>query len=773
MKKIRLAFAIILAAALLCIVFVCVACNGNDIAELRVENAKINFMKGDEFEKGENFKVFADYKDGTSVDVTDETEIRMESGMDMNVVGDYQITVIYGEKRVIYTVYVNDSDDILRKIELDSSNVKKQYQLGDEISFDGLVLNLTYENSHGVVFSSSTTSLSGFTVSVNGQDGSSIDKVFTSLGSFTVSVAQGSVKSSYDVTVDGVNISTVQGALTVGGYFKYKALSGSIISHGARGADDNSGDTSDNTVNPSTEPYVIGKYEYIFGKNYTYFKETSNPPLMEYHCSLIDNDFFVTHLQDGIIKTSNINNSAMMNGAPFILWYSSEVVYGAESALNNLYSNALQCSNKDLVETVDEAKRKYSFEFSGLKFRDRNSDYYETKVTFTLGEDYVINSLTIDQYYYENNSGLAEQEGYSPTFITDEVTGITTPNGAFTYRTIINAVQTSGERTLENPYNRDMFKVSSYSVSYNDKQLDDSSVVELNSGNTYVFKISDVKPSTANLAVDQLYFDFEGNTGVSDTWLNNEHFTIIRSDSEIRFSARHGGTWVIVLKTANTTKKLTVKIIGEAPEDMMPKLYNSTSKSFYDGNEKTLSIGGETYFYGAVDRYANSAQTAAVTSENSEFASITAATVNGIDCWKFSATQAGTYQITVVSDVASLTSCIFMFTVSETADYGELLSGTYTTKDQVGNVYRVTFNMTEGENLSGTVAVTRTPTDENDNLLTNQAVSQTLNVYVDGLSIIVENKEPYTVWVEFSVDADNNLVLIDQRGGDYILARPE
>lgn len=766
-KTIRLVCTIIAAVAMLCAAFALVACGDSDVTDLRVENAKISFMCGDEFETGENFTVYALYKDGTKVDVTKDVTVRQESGMDMNVAGDYQITVIYGEKRTIYTVYVNDREDVVRRIETDASAAKTQYKLGEAFSTDGLVLNLVYENSHGVTFPATTTSLAGFDVTVANSNGVEIDDVFTALGSFTVTVSKGNVKGSFDVTVEGVDISSVPAALAVGTYYGNTVASGRAHIQGAR-----MNYNEEYGAQPG-EPFTSAVYEYSFGNNYTYFSNTHDNPTTEYHCSIDEAGLFVTYKENGVIKTSNMNNAAMMNGSPYILWYNSSIEYGIENALNNLYSHALRCTNGDLDKSLfaDEATRSYGFAFSGLEFRDNSGDYYETSVEFTLGEDYAIASVSIMQDYYENNSSLAGQEGYVPMFTTDPATGKTTPGAKYSYRTIITVTQTTGERTAENEYDRNMFKVSSYTLSYNGAALADGAVLECSAGNTYILEISNVLPATANLAVDIMQFDYEGNLQAPDFWLSNEHFTIVRDNTRISLSARHGGTWTLLFTTAQTTRRLTVHITGEPPEDMQPKLYNNVSGAFYDGAEKTVGLGGAVYFYGAVDRYADSAQTATIDSDNAAHATVTAATLNGVDCWKFTATQAGTYQITVVSDSMALVRCTFVFTVSEVADFSTLLSGTYTVQDQVGNIYTVAFTQNSADPLGGTVLVTCTPTDDSNDPITEEATQQTLSFYVDGMQIVVTHGASDTIWVEFDVDQNNNLVLIDKRETHYVLSR--
>ncbi|MBD5131233.1 MAG: hypothetical protein HDT28_01370 [Clostridiales bacterium] len=795
-KSIKYILLITVATLLFCAVFGLVACGGDqsNITALRIENPKINFMCGDEFETGDEFKVYAEYKDGSVADVTDKITINQESGMDMSVAGDYQITVIFEGKREIYTVYVNDSDDILRKIELDTAAVKTQYRLGDEVSLDGLALDLTYENSRGAMFVVQTTSTDGLDVAIVGENGTVIDKVFTALGKFTVTVSLGNVKASFDMTVEDVNISTVQSALAVGGYFSRNVASGEIWMQGAHPfyAKVKGSDGKEKELLPPHTPVTTYKYDYTFGNSYTYFKERSYTfeadgnetteylgdvakevelsPIAEYHCSNDSKGFFVTQLNDEVIVTSNRNDPSMMSGAPVFLWYNSQTEYGAENMLNNLYNHALKCSNNDLKETVDEAQKTYTFTFSGLEQRDRVSDYYKTTVTFKLGDSYEIAYAFVTQDYYENNSSLAEQDGYVPTFTTD-ASGKTTPTGDYSYSTMITVSQTTGERTETNGYDRDMFKIKSYKLMYQGKELAENAEIECNVGNIYMIQITDVLPTTANMTIDMMMFDYEGNYGGADVWISNEHFTLLRSDNAISISAKHGGTWTIIIKTENTERRLVLNITGSAPQkEMQPKLLNNVSGTFYDGNEKTVSIGGEIYFYGAVEQYANPAQTATINSDNAEYATVTKAKIGGVDCWKFTATREGEYQVTVVSDVATLVRCIFTFTVGE-IDFEELLSGTYTAQDRVGDIYTVTFTPNGNEVIGGTVSITRTPTDENDDPITDQTVMQTFTFSVEGLNVVVPHVSGDVIWVEFAIDENNNLVLIDQRDNRYVLTR--
>ncbi|MCI8458699.1 MAG: hypothetical protein HFE46_03405 [Clostridia bacterium] len=769
-KTLRFGIGILLVAALLCAAFSMAACDSDTgLLRLRVENARISFMRGDTFETGEEFAVYAEYKDGTEKNVTAEAAVRQESGMDMNVPGDYQITVSYGGKKVVYTVYVNDAEDVLRKIELDTSAVKKSYQLGDSVSFDGLVLKLTYENAQNALFTVTSTSLKNFSVQLQSADGTVTDEVFAALGAYTVTISQGDVKASYAVTVDGINISTVQGALAVGGFYRDRVASGETQVQNAMPA------ISDGT------PYEAYRYTYMFGNNYTKFEEWHESPQKTFHCSKDDEGVFIVYMENGVIKTNNATHPDMINGVPFHLWYYKDSEYGIEAALDNLYAHAKACSNNDLKETADESTRAYSFAFSGLVFGSRDSDYYETQVKFTLGEDYNIESVQYTQTYYENNYALEGQmEGWVPMFTTDPATGITTPGKRFSQRVIVSVTQTAGERTAENEYDRDMFRIKSYDLVFNGQTLEDNATIECNVATPqYAVQIANIQPATAGFAQDTMYFDYEGSYlgGRKETLLSNEHFTVYRDDTtnSIRITVYHGGTWTLLFRTYNTERKLTISVTGNAPTQMTGHIYNSASKLFYASSSQTVAKGGNVYFYGKVNDFSDARQTAQLTDTDgdAETVMIGQTEIDGVRCFTFSATANGVYTVTVTSDAANSVSCVFTFTVNDLPVFDDLLNGAYTATDSMGNIYDLVFTFAGGAQGEGSVQVTKTPTHENGTPIEEQAVRETLSFTVDGGLIEVTPPQNDQLWVMFELNENNELMLVNARGNRYVLTRVE
>lgn len=738
---------------------------GVKLTGLRIDNAKTDFKVGDTFEKGEGFKVYALFSDNTENDVTEEAVIRAEAALDtenMSVAGDYQITVSWGGKKEVYTIYVSEFDNILRKIELDSTQLRKNYSLGENVTFDGLKINCTYENAQGKLIQSTETSVKNFKVVIKDDDGYVVTDVYDKLGEFTVTVSLGSVSDSFTVNVDGVNIDTVQGAIFAGVQFKDKVVSGT---HEVRG-DKNDGDGN------QTE-YQIYDYVYEFGDNYTYVHETNETPDNEYHYSIENSQITCVQLQGGKIIQNNGIQTGMMEGTPYFLWYNRLKVFGPENLLTTLYKAAKTCTNKDLVETADPVKREYSFSFSGLVFISSNNDYYETSVSFKLSEDYTVEHLEFTQDNWQDSTGNAS--GKPPTFTTD-ASGHTTPNGRYSVRYKHTTDQIVGERTKTNPYSPEAMKVKSYDLKYDGQSLGDSGVITCDiSTKSFIIEIADISPSTASLENDLMYFNYEGNYGdevVSTTVIYCEGFSAYRNGNIIKVYPKNGGVWTLKIRTSGTYKTVTFKVGGVSPTLMTAQLGNEASGKFSAGSQKTVFAGNAVYFYGAVDKYADTAQSAAVTSANASTATIEKTTLVGVDCFMFKASAAGVYTVTVTSDVVSSMKCTFTFTVNASPDYASILNGKYRVQNGEGDIFELEFTPdVNAEGVSGTLVVTRTPTDEDDNPLYDKQKTQTLNYSIDSdkAQIVLTAVSGDNLGITLSVDVNGNFMMGDQYNSLYKL----
>lgn len=695
--------------------FAFAACDQGDgnaqLKSLELENQRTEFKLGDEFEYGEGFTVWAVYGDGSKVNVTAEANITKESTLDMNVAGDYQITVRYGGLITDYRIYVSDFQKILKKIEVDTSGVRTYFNLGDEISFDGIKLNCTYENAQGGLVEEVITSVKDFDVEIKHSSGKVVTGELSELGDYTVTISSGAVKATYDIKVDNIDVSTVSNALKTAAMFSGEVVSGS--------------ERVEASLHGLTSVYDELYYTYEFGENYTYVRESRSDPVDELHLSLKDDgSLFCVNVQNGKMVANSYSDKDMVNGASFHLWYSSLTLYGVDAAIANLYEHALVATNKDFKQSADPEKMEYSFSFSGLDFSSNVNakDYYETKVTFKLGAKYNIEKAVIVQGYWENNDAFAGGEGYEKTFETDEETGITTPLVAVSKNITMTVNQVTGKREKTNPYSDDELTITSYDLKYGSKILEEGETIEtaMSSGKRSIsINIENIQPSTADILHDAMYFSLAGSTAGevdSSTVLVESGFQAYRTRNRITITFERGGEWTLILRTKNVVKTVKFKVTGFAPTEMNTAIYNSLSKQFYRETEATTMSGSVLNFFGEVNEYANSEQKAVVTSANAANATIEEVKIGEISCFAFSASEAGEYTVKINSTVAGAEEigCELTITVVAAPDMADLLSGKYTTTDAEGSIFEVEFTPENADGgISGTVKITKTPLGEN------------------------------------------------------------
>ncbi|MBD5585647.1 MAG: hypothetical protein HDQ88_11230, partial [Clostridia bacterium] len=271
--------------------------------------------------------------------------------------------------------------------------------------------------------------------------------------------------------------------------------------------------------------------------------------------------------------------------------------------------------------------------------------------------------------------------------------------------------------------------------------------------------------------------NFEGKTGdyvnITGIGLNiYDEFYAYFQGTTMKVRLLNGGVYKFLFKCAGLEKTITFNVTGKAPTSMTAQIRNEASKEFINESSKSFGMGSVVYFKGAVNQYANGEQNAVITTSNSADASLEWVTVDGVGCWKFSATKPGSYTVRITSAVSANIGCTLTFTVNEAPDYASYLVGKYTCTDSMGYIYLVTFTPANvGEQVKGTVVVTMTPTDDDGTPQTNKAQSQTLSYSVDltAEKIVLTHVSGTKLGVDFIVDADGKLKLEDAYGAKFVL----
>lgn len=750
-KRIRYATVGVLCLLATLLMALCTACGdaGEDAPErIEVSGYRDSFYVGDTFETGPDFKVEAVYADGTRRDVTAEAVVTQEKGMDMNLSGDYMITVSFGGEKCVYTVYVNASEPTLHKLTADVSAAKTTYSLGDTFSTEGLKLVATYRNEQGALSEQPVTSLAGYTITVTDTNGNPATGGFSDVGTYTVTVSKGEVTTSFEITV-GVDFSTVRGAVLAAIYGRASVNGGSM------------------SITDTIKGSITSEFTYAFGDNYTYISTGGG----ERHYSLDEKGTLVpVVLEGGSVIPDATSLPEAMNGVPISLWWHENTEYGIEAAIRNMYTRAADDPNGDYTETVDAAGRTYSFSFGYVMERitavEGDDYYFVNTVSFTLDENCAVVSATLSQTQYINYASEPED----PHFVVDEAGHATlTDSAELSSRVDITASQTVGERTAVNPYGKDSLTVESFELMYDGKPLGEEDVIFGNAGMDITIRITNILPETADLTVDSLYYS-DGIGKPEKTIFVGTGFTAHRTSGKpniINIHLSNGGEWELVLSTEKFTRRVKLSVVGAPPTSLTTEVYHAASGYFSKGTGVTPMVGSTVYFRANPNQYANDAYTVAVTGGDASAVTLTETEIGGVKCWSFTASAAGKYDLLMTSTAAKDVTCRLSLDVVDIPDLGEMLDGVYTVTDTEGNVYRLTFEKgTSGETVSGTLTILFTPAD-------GKAVTQTLKYTANGsdLTLALEPISGDELGVALKVNSEGKLVLEDRYGVIYAPVR--
>ncbi len=748
LKKLRYVGAIaMLAVTVLTLAAVFSSCGGAKLQKLAVEGYREDFFVGDEFETGVDFKAYAVYSNGERVDVTDSVTVTKEVGMDMDVAGDYMITVNYEGKKTVYTVYVYEHDSTLCELRVDASGGRLSYMLGEQLSLDGIRVIAVYENEEGrkteIAYSANKFDCKVY----DGSDGL-VEGAFSKSGKHKVVITRDGVSATFEITV-AADLTSVSGAI--------KALKdGSKLLNGGKI------DVTDTLIEGSNTT----KFEFKFGNNYTYIKEVLSGAgdfdySKESHYGIgEDGTLSAVIFNDGEQIPSGTVVSDMMNGVPVLLWWNHVTEYGLEATLDHLYGVASRDPNKDYKESIDASERSYSFSFGYLQNRTEEEgvvgdDYFfVNEVSFTLYENNSLKSVSISQILYT--------EGF-----TTDGNGHTSPNAdaVQAHKLEIEAQCYTGERTAENPYSGDADKIKSFDLVYDGETLADGDVISGKVGEDIYIRIRNIKPDTANFESDLMYLS-DGIGNADAVMFVGTGFTAYRSEDVIRVRLASGGEWDLIIKVGKLVKKLRFDVTGADPSELNTWIYSDIFGEFSPNTDVTVAVGANVYFRAEPNKYANGDYSVSLVSGGSNGTTLEKTAKDGYACWSFSTERTGEYVIRMISKVAPSVTCELKITVMDVPNIAELLKGSYEVTDDIGGSYLLTFtNDGNSDVTTGEVSISYTDAGGTASAVYSFTVS------TGDLTLALELKSGENVGVDLSIALNGSIELEDRYGSTYTLIK--
>lgn len=405
-------------------------------------------------------------------------------------------------------------------------------------------------------------------------------------------------------------------------------------------------------------------------------------------------------------------------------------------------------------ETLDytcgnDAYEKLTYSETGgivvFEYGEDSDDYYfVNEVEFTLNDEYTITSAKFTQKHYT--------DGFSAG-----ADGVTRLEDGAQYASKIDAemTQTVGERTAKNTFSEDDLLLEDFDLILDGEVLGAEEVIYGMAGADITIRIGNLKPSTADLTYDLLYFsDGVGKADPSIFTCNG--FAVYRNDNVIHLRLSNGGEWELVISSQNVTKRIRLSVTGRAPESLTSEVYQSAFNAFTEKDTATPMVGVPVYFRAEPNQYANGVYTAAIEGD-AQGATLKLTQIDGVECWQFVAEKTGVYTIRMTSEVAENVSCVLKVTVVDLPDFDQMLTGTYHASDRNGGKYTLTFVRDGGKGVSGTLTVDYTPDD-------GEKQAQTLKFYVSEGDVepTLEGRDGEELGVALKINVDGELVLEDR-----------
>ena len=269
----------------------------------------------------------------------------------------------------------------LKAIDVNAEAAKVYYNVGDTFSAEGIVVYETYKNTLTADTHSVAADLTGYTISVKDSSGNAVTGAFAAHGVYTVTVAKGEIKDTYEVSVGAKVYNSVADALEAGLANAGKVNSGSVI------------------VDTDFKYAIL---DYCFGENYFGYTENdlTSDYDYEYHFEkLADNSIFGIKVSNYFDSNSWETTTELssyyeptadnMLGVDLIDFFSYNYnVYGVEALVEALYADATAETSQDFKESFSKncdvcgVHHGYNFEFAAYL----GYYFYKVEVSFTLDD---------------------------------------------------------------------------------------------------------------------------------------------------------------------------------------------------------------------------------------------------------------------------------------------------------------------------------------------------------------------------------------------------
>lgn len=621
------------------IIIMLVACS-NSTTNLKLVGYSEEIVVGDTINVAE-LKV----EDDSNGDITADSSIDI-SKVDTSTPGVYAIIVKYKniEKAFYVTVKEKENVETLINLQVDTTNTKTEFLVGETYNNEGLSLIATYRNSnddpHTIKY---LTDLTGFTINVKDSGGNVLEGSFKNAGSYDVLINKDNVSTSYKINV-------LEYADTIDKAIDIAITNSNLV---AGGESENDEAVSDNGYANTVANYEFGSnllsITYVYeGDHYVenfYLDKNNNLTGVK-----VNEDFSEENVSaDAFAKPLEVLNDLDKNsmcGLDYVMYSGKEHYYGAENFLKGLYDLAKTNPNNDYEEYIELSTKPngqkeyvYNFSFGYLQGYSIEFQIYNLNlvtVSFTLGEGNFLKSLDVktDIYVVSSESNdftiTPKSEPDNMLFYEDENGNVDLDNRPnipeaydiekdcmarlredhgelFAYSNSYHITQYTGERDAVNKYPDSEIYVSDYKIYdksgtelVGDFELE--TTITVDGGESIELTVDDFNSEIAE-RVDPIYFILDGvNIGSTNVMTDKKNILIHFSTTNnvIRIRGYVYGTYEIDICTTNTKRHITVFCDYQEPKTLTPQIYQDNADveiaAFIAQNSIECIVGDVIYF---------------------------------------------------------------------------------------------------------------------------------------------------------------------------------
>lgn len=460
--------------------------------------------------------------------------------------------------------------------------------------------------------------------------------------------------------------------------------------------------------------FPLHNFSYEFGDNYAHINDLEHDYRERWY-SIEDGEFYGAMLEcgnspkdnhgnlilgedgkpiDAVLKTDTAGTQPYLDGYRFQIAYGGgdfKWYYGAEDLVKGLYDFEKRNANRDFKEEIAKEGGETVYKYS-YSYYNRGQYFLVLDMRFTLSDTYALKTVEFHCKQYTRNGGsftIPENE--------DEISELIDPNGE-NFEAYISYDQTLISELSEeeaanvpvNPYGKDSRKIKSFVIRYGLDEADENTAVSIPANERVDLTIAKIEPAgMADLTLDpikKIYLvlngrDFELNSGTMNSRGLIAYWGGLNDKTRITVKSQLAGELTLAVVTEGGYRKVfKLDVEPAAPTSLTASAYikNATGGEWVDGARNATVYTGQSLLLRVLPTPAESRYVdTTVTLSAAQGASFSTVEFEGNNVYRFVATQAGTYTVTMTSVKNSSVKAIITVNVSAAPTPAEIFTGKY------------------------------------------------------------------------------------------------